>query len=279
VHIFSSHVEYLADYLKPSCGDDRLRELYTFPIWGPLKKYGNYVGDANVPQWMSDLVKNCDSDNGDHVAPTLELRRRIPAVIRETDRDLKLEKIAEWIIREWGGIPVGNNLGEHVKKAEDSHKASKGRFEFERIASWSKFMAFKYPEDYAIYDARVVYSLNWLLFCNGSTKFFPPLEGRNSVMGLLDYRLKLLLTRHSKDDVLIKLNERKGARTHFLSELDEAVFMKKVDAYSAYCALLKEVANRLYPKDDFLSLTKIEMILFSIADRDIAINVLEEWPN
>jgi hypothetical protein len=51
--------------------------------------------------------------------------------------------IIAWIIRDWGGIKSGKVL-------------TCGRGTFSRIASWSKILAFCKPEDYAIYDARVI---------------------------------------------------------------------------------------------------------------------------
>lgn len=265
----------VVDYLSKS---DELRKLYQFPIVKPLENFKNYV--SSPPGWIDELAAALVSGNKDCVTATLELREKIPAELDSADQT-KTVKLAEWIVREWGGIPIGNNLGDCVSNAEQAYQKSEshpdhiGEYNFDRIASWSKFLAFKYPTSCAIYDARVIYSLNWLLFVNGAEIFFPVLEGRNSVMGLLDYKLRLLLTHHSKESIAATLSARQGSKTHFLSSLEKEVFLEKSEAFSIYCNLLKQVANKLYPEDKH-GLTKVEMILFSIADRAIAQEVLEK---
>lgn len=272
-------IQNIVDYLKPLSNSDKLRELYQFPIVKPLEKF------KAPPDWVIELTKRAAAlveSNKDCVTATLELREKFPAELKSADQT-KTVNLAEWIVREWGGIPIGNDLNGCISKAEDAYQKSKshpdhiGKYNFDRIASWSKFLAFKHPTSCAIYDARVIYSLNWLLFENGAKKFFPVLEGRNSVMGLLDYKLRLLLTHPDikKESIAETLFDRRGSKTHFLSSLEKKVFLEKSAAFSIYCNLLKQVANILYP-EDMLGLTKVEMILFSIADRAIAQDVLEK---
>lgn len=259
---------------------NELHELYQFPIVKPLQNFKNYI--SSPPEWIDKLAADLVSGNKDCVTATLALREKFPAELENADQ-AKTVNLAQWIVREWGGISIGNNLGECVLNAEKAYLASEpdeiGNYNFDRIASWSKFLAFKYPDNCAIYDARVIYSLNWLLLTNGAKVFFPVLEGRNSVMGLLDYKLRLLLSHPdiSKESIKAALEARQGSKTHFLSSLEKKVFLGKSAAFSNYCNLLKQIAKKLYPDpEDKHGLTKVEMMLFSIADRDIAQEVLEK---
>ncbi|MBV5330759.1 MAG: hypothetical protein JZU65_24520 [Chlorobium sp.] len=273
-------VDCIADYLRSFCSDKELQKLYNFPIGKPLNEFKNYVKPP--PDCIAQLIESAEKSakSNDSFSPTLKLRKIISNAIINANQDEKI-KIAEWIVKEWGGIPIGKNFKDCINDALSQHNAeseqnAKKVFKFERIASWSKFLAFMYPKEYAIYDARVVYSLNWILLSAGADKFFPVLEGRNSVMGLLDYKLQLLLTKHKKNEIVEKLEARKGNKTHFLSGLEKDVFYDKSKAFSEYCCLLREIAEKIYPtKDDPHALTKVEMILFSIADRDIAVDVLK----
>jgi hypothetical protein len=272
-------VDSIADYLRSFCSDKELQKLYNFPIGKPLNEFKNYVKPP--PDCIAQLIESAEKSakSNDSFSPTLKLRKTIPfklkSSLKSSAPNMPVE-IAKWIVKEWGGIPIGEekNFKKCIETALEEH--SKGAmFKFERIASWSKFLAFMYPKEYAIYDARVVYSLNWILLSAGADKFFPVLEGRNSVMGLLDYKLQLLLTNHKKNEIVNKLEARKGNKTHFLSGLEKDVFYDKSIAFSEYCCLLREIAEKIYPKKDPHALTKVEMILFSIADRDIAVDVLK----
>lgn len=268
-------VYYIADYLRRFRSDKKLQGLYNFPIGKPLNEFKNYVKPP--PDCIAQLIESAEKSakSNDSFSPTLKLRKTIPFKIKSSAPNMQVE-IAKWIVKEWGGIPIGEekNFKKCIETALEEHRKG-AMFTFERIASWSKFLAFMYPTQYAIYDARVVYSLNWILLNAGENKFFPVLEGRNSVMGLLDYKLQLLLTIHDKNDIVKKLEARKGNKTHFLSGLEKDVFYDKSEAFSKYCDLLCKIAIKIYPKGDQHALTKVEMILFSIADRDIAVDVLK----
>ena len=102
-----------------------------------------------------------------------------------------------WIIRDWGGIkgfrksPENNDLLERLPDFLADGKLPKEVFE--RISSFSKVASFLNPKLYAIYDSRVIFSLNWLIFKNygNSKKLFPQPVGRNIIWILfLNYREK-----------------------------------------------------------------------------------------
>ncbi|MDD5273178.1 MAG: hypothetical protein PHU14_10710 [Methylovulum sp.] len=137
-------------------------------------------------------------------------------------------------------------------------------------------MAFREPTEYAIYDARVIYSLNWLLFENGSEKFFPSPNGRNTLMGALDYTMFLLVKqlslKHVKEEIdgdIKRRFEKTTAKSRAIANLKKKLYFKKSDAYSHYCKLLNILAIKLFNEGDKHALTKTEMILFAIADKDV----------
>ena len=94
---------------------------------------------------------------------TLKLRENMPDLLRSDEGNMHaVPEIKKWIIQDWGGIRRGDSsLQGHLSTAEKGigteESDPKREFAIERIASWSKYLAFKYPKRYAIYDARVIY--------------------------------------------------------------------------------------------------------------------------
>lgn len=286
-------VEKLIPQICSMLKKEPLKKMYTFSIIEPLRSYADGVnsGDSN---WAKDLSNKKDLNSFEM---TLMLREKMKTELEYAEGE-KRNQIAKWIVKKWGGIKTvtDNNLNNSIDSAERHHEKCNGEFDFERIASWSKFMAFKYPQQYAIYDARVIYSLNWLLLGTktgeepkkkevgeeGELKFFPFLDGQNSVMGLLNYNIHLLLS-HYQGDTLINALETdintRGNRSRLRSRLERGLFIPQQAAYSEYCGLLKKLAENIYPDingaPDIHRLTKIEMMLFSIADKAIALEVMK----
>lgn len=262
-------VKALATQLSKWKSDDELAKIYQWPIKEQQKqlnrlavKYGNLA--AEVDKGSSQLEK------------AFLLRQMI---IKEAPFKLDLSK---WIIEDWGGITTGKDENS-LKECLD--EADKNNFDFNRIASWSKHIAFKDPVQYAIYDARVIYSLNWLLLKEGSKQYFPVPSGRNSVMELLDYRILLFIEHYKisgvgkllREDIEARRNS-PGRKSHVASKLNKELFIEQKNAFSAYCELLRKIALELYPNDQSgLAVTKVEMMLFSLADKDIALEVLGKF--
>lgn len=106
-------------------------------------------------------------DIDDKVAQNIHLRSLLVEPLKDQDSAKRLKAI-KWVIYEWGGI---------TKQGKDDEKWPElfGNYEEDvlaefikaqrndRIASWSKVFAFVDSEKYAIYDARVVISLNSIL--------------------------------------------------------------------------------------------------------------------
>ena len=150
-----------------------------------------------------------------------------------------------WIIRDWGGIkgfrksPENNDLLERLPDFLADGKLPKEVFE--RISSFSKVASFLNPKLYAIYDSRVIFSLNWLIFKNygNSKKLFPQPVGRNT--NLAKYHL----------DTVFELSGKK------------VEYHNGEDAYHEYCSLMRHFSQELFQNAN--KPYETEMLLFQIA--------------
>lgn len=261
-------IDALATELSKWKSDCEIAKIYQWPIKEQQKQL------KNLPEKYGSLAVEVNKGSS-QLEKAFLLRQKIT----EVTFDLELSK---WIIEDWGGITTGKDDGSLkacLKKADDKD------FDFNRIASWSKHIAFKNPDQYAIYDARVIYSLNWLLFKAGANKYFPAPAGRNSVMELLDYRILLFIGHYKvagvRRQLEIDIEERKkspGRKSFVANKLKSELFIEPNEAFANYCKLLMKIAQKLYPNDQTnLRLTRVEMMLFSLADKDIALNVLDDF--
>jgi len=199
--------------------------------------------------------------------------------------------LAGWVIKDWGGIKSKNKPDEEdaaapkngkllatlLDKADEYHR--KCEFAVTDVASWSKYLAFRFPATRAIFDARTAYALNWLLWQSTKSsrkEYFPSPPGRNTLLNALDYRLWLaakVLGRQKVAKVIeedIASREREGGKSSAVSDCMSAFALSGKSFYEEYCSLLSAVAREVYPQDPTWGLTKIEMTLFGIATTDIA---------
>ncbi len=152
-------------------------------------------------------------------------------------------KIYYWIVQVWGGIGSFKKNDKNdskinvFKKQLNDNKMTKETFA--TISSLSKIASFLNPNSYAIYDARAIYSLNWLLFnFTDRSVLFPQPKGRNSK--LAQYDLETIF-RLSKRDIR---------------------YIGYSKAYFEYCELLKYLSKIIFEEENPY---KIEMLLFYIA--------------
>ena len=148
-----------------------------------------------------------------------------------------------WIIQEWGGIKSlkqNDRNDEKIKKFKkqlDSGELTKEIFSL--ISSFSKLASFINPNEYAIYDSRAIYSLNWLLFnFTNEEELYPQPSGRNPKLSQYDLPTIVRLSK--------KGNTYKSHKT----------------AYQDYCNLLKKLSKKIYNDEKPY---KVEMLLFIIA--------------
>lgn len=186
------------------------------------------------------------------------------------------EKLCVWVIKDWGGITF-NSYQETFKLIEAF--LNKDKPSFTRIASTSKIGSFMFPERNVIYDSRVAYSLNWIILSeNAGNIFFPIPEGRNSKMSAFDLNVLIRLKNISayQTENIKDLDHRL-----FITNSDKKLFIDKKEAYFELNNLLKQVNQRLWKgdsqKEDKLYYT--EMLLFSIADREIFMEITNRFKN
>ncbi|MCU4315604.1 hypothetical protein KTH93_13390 [Acinetobacter bereziniae] len=115
---------------------------------------------------------------------------------------------------------------------------------FDRISSFSKVASFIDPDHFAIYDSRVIYALNWLIFNYAPEMhlFGQPL-GRSTELAKYDMQ------------TLFRLSRKKYTYRSYKS------------AYQDYCQLMKELSIQIYGTGSKPYL--LEMLLFMIAPTKI----------
>jgi hypothetical protein len=101
--------------------------------------------------------------------------------------------------KKWGGInskTTKNPLNKLIENIEFQN------YKFERIASWSKINSFKNIKTDIIYNSRVIYSLNYLIFKSNGNNFFPQPSGRNPQLN--KYPIKNILKKFFQNQNFIK---------------------------------------------------------------------------
>ena len=158
-----------------------------------------------------------------------------------------------WIIQKWGGIQGFKKNSKNDQKIinlyEQLDKGSFSRDIFEVISSLSKIASFSNPGEFAIYDSRAIFSLNWLLLKSGATdSFFPIPAGRNTEISKYDIETLIRL----------KCGEKKG------------LFLDNKTAYFKYCTLLKQLSLEIWDNEQRRCKPfYLEMLLFALGPQEI----------
>ena len=171
-------------------------------------------------------------------------------------KKISLEE-AYWIIKKWGGIKsfkesLQNDakISGFIDKLKSNRVENLTESEFSTISSLSKLAFFFDTEEFAIYDSRVIYSLNWAIFKTGepTIKYFPMPTGRNNI--IVNYPMEAVI----KFSLL----------QHGVTEFDVHYFSKD-EAYFQYINLINKFSKALYCDDakPFYA----EMLLFGMADK------------
>lgn len=206
----------------------------------------------------------------------IQLKKIIGKKLNETlnsNSDL-FDKLCLWVIKDWGGITTARD-SDTIRLLKDFLKQEKPNFN--RIASFSKVGAYLCPDKNIIYDSRVAYSLNWIILSeNAGDQYFPIPEGRNAKMSAFDMnvliRLKHISNYSPKD--ISHLDHRR-----FISNADKKIYINKKDAYFELSKLVKEIHQKLWQDDKEKegNLYYTEMLLFSIADRELYKDITERF--
>jgi hypothetical protein len=160
-----------------------------------------------------------------------------------------------WIINEWGGIQTFKKNEKNLEKINKfSNQLANSKMtikNFDTIPSLSKISSFIDPDNYVIYDSRVIYAMNWLIMTTNQAelKFFPMPSARNPK--LVDFDINTII--HLK-----YLNQYKAKN----------LFYDKRVAYFEFCNLIKTLSQKVF--DDINAKPYIlEMLLFTIADEEV----------
>lgn len=206
----------------------------------------------------------------------LQLKKIVGKKLNETyNSNLDLfYQLCLWVIKDWGGITSAKD-NETIKIIEDFINVEKPNFK--RIASSSKVGAYMFPNKNIIYDSRVAYSLNWIILSeNAGQYFFPIPEGRNSKMSAFDLNVLIRLKNISKykPENINHLDHKL-----YINNTDKKLFINKKDAYFELNSLIKIINEKLWKGDNekTKNLYYTEMLLFSIADREIFMDITSQY--
>lgn len=215
-----------------------------------LKEVENYEWPKKgkpVDLLISEFNPNFSVSGNSNYEKNVALKRLLQN--KYINGELEIRSISEWIIKEWGGIKtVSKNLDAYISSVKEKKVPEK----LSGVASYSKLFAMFYPDDFAIYDARVAVSLNiiQLLSEGEAAVFFPYLSGRNKWTG---------------DQVnkrgFSSINEfqRNFINTNSTKKWE---FMSNDFAYASYNNILINIA-----KKNQWQIMDIEMLLFSQAEK------------
>jgi hypothetical protein len=184
------------------------------------------------------------------------------------------DKLCLWVIKDWGGITTAND-SDTINLIKDFLNQDKPHFN--RIASSSKVGAYLFPDRNVIYDSRVAYSLNWIILSeNAGQHYFPIPEGRNSKMSAFDLNVLIRLKNISvyKPTDIKHLDHRL-----YIKNSDKKLFINKKDAYYELNNLVKQISQKLWKgdKEKEQNLYFTEMLLFSIADREVFMEITTKY--
>ncbi|MGY0617762.1 hypothetical protein [Vibrio sp. FJH11] len=209
-----------------------IEELKSIAEEFPLKEYFTWMMPEDCPlDFPSEITSNYDRN--------LFMKHNLSSLLVNdlTNR--------YWVIQTWGGIGSlkSTEKNDDILLKLDA-RLSKGALDkktFDVISSMSKVASFLDHTKYAIYDSRVIYSLNWLLLKHTDTnEFYPMPSGRNKDLIKLDLDTIINLTGRDSDKISYK------------------------DAYHRYCDLMIELSKAIYERHEpYWS----EMLLFSIAPK------------
>ncbi|WP_158978025.1 hypothetical protein [Cellulophaga sp. L1A9] len=247
-------INKIVNYLKQY--KNQLPELYT---WNP--KIEKLIA-LNVITSKDILVLNGLSFYEKEILLKQKLHVKLN-VYFESDKEL-FYKLCLWIIKDWGGI-LGAKDTDTLTVIDNFLNSESPSFK--RIASTSKVGAFMFPEKYIIYDSRVAYALNWIILSeNTGSHFFPIPNGRNSKMMAFDMNV-LIRLKHLENycpESLEDMDERQ-----YVKRRDKTLFIPEKEAYLELNKLIRAISAELWEGEQAKMLYYTEMLLFSIADREI----------
>ena len=255
----------IVDYLKPFRDDVAKSFNWGSPNYSDLDKafeIGLFSNDE------MDILLSMDSMYERNVLIKTLISKKLTKPMEGKEADYY-----NWIVKEWGRIKAYNKPPDYVTDSINTLIVD-NYLSLNSIASMSKIAGFMYPEKFVIYDARVCYSLNWILLKNkASDKYFPVPESRNTKLKAFDIGVIIRLinaeTYHipQDDNSILKKT---------IKHKDNELYVDQGKAYTTLCELICQVNDLLWENDDEKKRYPFhtEMILFVIADQDIVIDII-----
>jgi len=163
-----------------------------------------------------------------------------------------------WIINNWGGIrgfkPNDRNIERIDRFKKQLIKRRLSKDSFSTISSLSKLSSFIDPDQFVIYDSRVIYTLNWLILaCENQNglyqKYYPMPSGRNKKIS--DFNMETIIN-------LFHISE-------YIT--DTELYVSQQEAYFNYCDFIKNNVKDIYGRNS--KPYKLEMLIFSLANKEI----------
>lgn len=251
---YNFNIDKIVKYLKQY--KDQLPKLYSW--------------NANISKLVEfGIFTPTEKEDIDKLSPfekEMVLKKRInEELLKAHVIDIEsFHKLCLWVIKDWGGITTGKE-DDTIKLVTDF--LSTDTHPFKRIASASKVGSYMYPKKYIIYDSRVAYSLNWILLSeNAGELYFPIPDGRNSKMMAFDMNV---LIRLSKVDEYAPKDIQELDKRLYINNKDKSIYIPVKESYQVLNELIKEINRKLWDYDKAEYLYYTEMLLFSIADREI----------
>lgn len=250
-------IDKIVDYLKPFS-----QELISTYFW-------DTPSDRDMLNAFEDQLFNKEQyetllSQKNMFTRNVELKKILSVSLSKTESEDIRKKIYKWIVKKWGGIDVKNidklylTISDFLASSEKPNSKL-----FESISSNSKILSFINPDKYIIYDARVAYTLNWIMLKTDASKvFFPMPLGRNSKLTAIDISTLIRLT---KTDRYID----NFGHSKMIDVSDKKIFIKKSEAYTIMCNLVKEINDKLWDDEKRNYPFFTEMLMFALADKDI----------
>ena len=230
---------------------DKLKE-YSNQI--DLKKRFNFNFDISDKIFTSEETEELLGDKS-----RFEQNVRLKWILRKKyESNIDQNFIDFWIVNNWGGIggfkPNERNIEKVRKFKFQLQKRRLSKECFSTISSLSKISSFIDPENFVIYDSRVIYTLNWLILTcenqNGfKEKYFPMPSGRNKIITAFDM------------NTIINASH--------ISEYVEntELYVTQQEAYFKFCEFIKTSSRLIYGENS--KPFELEMLLFTLADKEI----------
>ena len=231
-----------------------LEKLKDFSNQIDLKERFDLNFDINDKIFSSKETEKLSTDNN-----PFEQNVRLKWILSEKYKTNTEQNFIDfWIVNNWGGIrgfkPNERNV-EKVRRFKKQLEKRKLSLDcFSTISSLSKISSFIDPENFVIYDSRVIYTLNWLILTcenqNGfKKKYFPMPSGRNKIIANFDM------------NTIVNISH--------ISEYDEntELYVSQQNAYFQFCDFIKTNTELIYGENS--KPYELEMLLFTLADKEI----------